>query len=122
MRRKITTFFTNTQILVKFFSQNSYFAEVEVFLAEVTDDDGKEGNRHFGWCRIPAEDFDTEFEAEIVNRQVDGDDKDVAEQLPRTVQIRLRESDVFLQPEAGKKRNRENNTERGDMRCNNLFK
>ena len=47
-------------------------------MSEEGDGDGDEGDEDFGGCRVPAAGFDKEFEADIVDGEVDGDDKDIA--------------------------------------------
>ena len=53
-------------------------AEGVVFLSEEGDGDGDECDEDFGGCWVPAAGFDKEFESDIVDGEVDGDDEDIA--------------------------------------------
>ena len=54
------------------------FGEGKMFLPEVAHSDGNEGDEHLGWRGVPTENFHAEFEAEIVDCQVDENDEDIA--------------------------------------------
>lgn len=90
-------------------------AEGEVLLAEEGDDDRKDSDDHLTGGGIPAEDIDTKLEAEVVDKQIDKHDKDIAQKLRAAGQRRLGKRDVLIEPKAGEKRNREHYTERGDV-------
>ena len=49
-----------------------------VFLSEVGDDDGKEGDTHLRRSRVPTKDLNAQFEAEIVDRQIQRNNEDIA--------------------------------------------
>ena len=56
-------------------------AERVVFLPEIADGDSEKRDKHLAGRRIPSESLDAEFESEIVDSEVDGDDEGIATQL-----------------------------------------
>ena len=89
-----------------------------VFLTKIADGNGNDGNEHLARRRIPAPYLDTQLEAEIVNGQIQRNDRYIPEELTNAVQVRLRERHIFLQPETREKRYRKNDTQRRYMRSN----
>lgn len=75
-------------------------SEGEVFLSEIGDGDGEEGDEHFGRCGIDSADIDQQFESEVVDGEIEHDDKDIASELVPSAERRAGESDVFIEPEA----------------------
>ena len=92
-------------------------AEGVVFLSEEGDGDGDECDEDFGGCGVPAACFDKEFEADIVEGEVDGDYEDVAEELFMCSKGGLAESDVFIEPETCEQGYGEDDAKCGDMWC-----
>lgn len=99
-----------------------FYSKRVVFLSQIADGDGQEGDRHLAGRRIPAEYLDAQFEAEIVDGQVERHDADIAHKLPRTVQVRAGERDVFIEPETRQQGDRKDDTERRYMRRDCLRK
>ena len=93
-----------------------FYAERVVFLPEITDCHRDQRDHHLARRGIPAEDLDTQFETEIIDRQIDGDDEDIPTQLPPTRKPRGSERDVLLQPKSRQQRDGKHDTEGGDMR------
>ena len=93
-----------------------------VLLAEVGDDDGEGGDTHLGRCRVPAPYLDAQFEAEIVDSEVNGYDEDIAQELSPTIKLGGRKRDVFLQPKAGEKGDWEDNAKGRNVRRDCLGK
>ena len=91
-------------------AHTSLFYKSVVFLPKITDRYSEEGDNHLARCRVPAKRLDAQFEAEIVDGQIKGNDEDIARQLSPTVKFGCRESDIFLQPKSGQQRNREDDT------------
>ena len=82
-------------------------AERVVFLSEITDNDGNDGDAHFARRWVPTEGLDAQFETEIVDCKVHRHDQNIPHQLALAVarltfDFRLlTKRDVFLQPESG---------------------
>ena len=94
----------------------TFYAKSIVFLPQIADCNGDEGDDHLTWRRVPTEYFDAQLEAEIVYRQIDRHNRDITRELPETVDVRARERHVFLQPETGEQRDGENDAKGGDVR------
>lgn len=92
------------------------------FLAEVTDGDSKKGDHDFTRRRVPAKRLHAQFETVIVNRKINGYYQRITAQLTHAVQVRLRESDVFLQQKTGEQGDRKDDTQSRDMRREGLRK
>ena len=70
---------TYTRVYANFLRFLFFFCPKRVvFLPEITDYHRDEGDHHLTWRRIPTEGLDTQFEAEIIDRQIDGYDEYVA--------------------------------------------
>ena len=84
-----------------FYNSNLFIdAKRIIFLTQETDHNRYHGDCHFAGRRIPTQLLHAQFQAEIVNRQTDGYNQNIPQQLSRAVQIRLREGHVFLEPKA----------------------
>ena len=88
-----------------------FYAERVVFLPEITDCHRDQRDHHLARRGIPAEGLDTQFETEIINRQIDGDDEDISRELTPALEPRTRERDVLLQPETSEQRDRKDDTQ-----------
>ena len=93
-----------------------FYAERVVFLPEITDCHRDQRDHHLARRGIPAHHIDTQFETEIIDRQIDGDDEDISRELTPALEPRTRERDVLLQPKSRQQRDRKHDTEGGDMR------
>ena len=93
-----------------------FYAERVVFLPEITDCHRDQRDHHLARRRIPSHHIDTQFETEIIDRQIDGDDEDISRELTPALEPRTRERDVLLQPKSRQQRDRKHDTEGGDMR------
>ena len=93
-----------------------------VFLPEITDGNRHYCDEHLARSGIPTQYLYAQFETEIIDCQIDGDNHDIAYQLPPAIQPRCRKSDVFLQPETGQQCDWKHDTQRRDMRSNRLRK
>lgn len=96
-------------------------SESVVFLTNITYNNRNDGNEHFARRGIPTECFYTEFETEIVNRQIDRHNQDVATKLSEGLRVfgfGSLESDVFLQPETSYKRDWKDDTQGSDVWSN----
>ena len=91
-------------------------------MTEITDSDSDESDEHLGGRRIPAPYLDAQFETEIIDGQINGYNGDIAEKLAPTIELGCGERHIFLQPKAGKQRDRENDTKGRDMRSDCLSK
>ena len=91
-------------------------AESEVLLTEETDDDGEEGDADLRGRGIPAHGLHQKLQAKVIDSQIEGNNHDVARELPRSVKSRLREGDVFVQPEPREQGDREDYAEGSDVR------
>ena len=99
-----------------------FYPKRVVFLSQIADGDGQQGDHHLAGRRIPPQRLDAEFEAEIVDSEIECNDADIAHKLPRTVQVRAGERDVFIEPETRQQGDRKNDTERRYMRRDDLLK
>lgn len=90
IRGKVTKKKRHTQ------ARTSFFYESIVFLSHITYDYRHNRYRHLTRRRVPTQGLDAQFEAEIIDGEVHGDDEDIPEQLSRPVKIRLGKRHVFL--------------------------
>ena len=91
-------------------------AEGEILLPEEADDDSEEGDADLRGRRIPTPGLHQELQAEVVDSQIECDNHDVSRELPRSMKSRLRESDVFVQPESREQGDGEDDAEGSDVR------
>lgn len=120
LRRKVTLFFAYMQIILDYLL--FFYLKRVVFLAQIAHDDGQQGDHHLAGRRIPPQRLDAEFEAEIVDSEIECDDADIAHKLPRAMQVGAGERHVLVQPETGQQGDREDDAQRRDMRGNRLLK
>lgn len=96
-------------------------SESVVFLTHITDNNRDDRDQHLARRGIPTKCFYTEFETEIVDCQIDRHNQDVATKLSdglRVCGFGSLESDVFLEPETGYKRDRKDDTQGSDVWSN----
>ena len=119
LRRKVTLFFAYMQIILDYLL--FFYLKRVVFLAEIAHHHSQQGDHHLAGRRIPPQRLDAEFEAEIVDSEIECDDADIAHKLPRAMQVGAGERHVLVQPETGQQGDREDDAQRRDMRGNRLL-
>lgn len=88
----------------------------KVFLSYKTDNHCDTGNKHLARRWVPSQNIHTQFQAEIVDQEIEAYDEYVAPELSRTAQVGACESDIFVKPKACKQSDWKNNAECCDVR------
>lgn len=91
-------------------------------MAEVAEKDGNTRDEHLGRSGVELANFYEELESDIVDEDIKRHNEHVAKELIPTLKRRLREGDVFIEPEAREQGYRESNAEGKDVGRNSQGK
>ena len=77
------------------------FSEREILLPEKTNKNSNQRDEHLARSGVPLPDFDTKLKSEIIDCEVERNNKYVSEQLPVPLKRRAGKSDMPVKPETG---------------------
>jgi len=93
------------------------FSEGEVFIGQIAERHADDGDDHVGNGRPPLEHFHEEFEAEVIDQDVDHGNDEIADDLGSPTEGGPREADVACHPESREEGDGELEHEGGDVGC-----